>query len=239
MPSLAMVIPTYNLQGYITKALQRVAAQTIPVEVWVVDDGSTDNTKDEIMRFTVSRPHFHLLADPDHLGISHARNAGLKHVNQDLVVFVDGDDLIDPRFAETLVHLATPGVVASAVGYNWWYARTPANTEPQLLDQEEMFQEVSNHGTLVGGYVWNKAFSVSAIRAANLHFDESLRLAEDYLFTASFVAATPGRYAYSPQILYTKVNRADSTIHTAGFAARQQEREVFRQIDRLGTSIAH
>ncbi|MDN6765917.1 MAG: glycosyltransferase family 2 protein, partial [Lactiplantibacillus plantarum] len=89
------------------------------------------------------------------------------------------------------------------------------------------------HGTESGGYIWNKAFCRAALLTARLTFDESLDIAEDYLFTASFVAQTPGKYVYLPQVLYTKRNRPDSTIHTATWRDRQTEDTVFKRIHAL------
>nr|WP_252904462.1 hypothetical protein [Secundilactobacillus silagei] len=61
-----------------------------------------------------------------------------------------------------------------------------------------------------------------------------MTIAEDYLFTATFVANNPGIYRYDPAVRYTKVNRPGSTIHSRSLAERRVENQVFDQIYRLG-----
>lgn len=131
---------------------------------------------------------------------------------------------------ETLAEGLDKGAVMAVVGYEWYRRPTTKADFFIELNQQTMFDQVSQHGSEVGGYVWNKAFRMTAIRDAKLTFDESLTLAEDYLFTASFVAHTPGKYVYLPHVLYTKRNRPDSTIHTAGRMDRREEDRVFDQI---------
>ncbi|MFD1429308.1 glycosyltransferase family 2 protein [Lacticaseibacillus mingshuiensis] len=234
---LTIVIPTFQLGSYLRGMLDDLTHQTQDFELWLVDDGSTDGTGKTVVDFVRGVPQFHAAVFPSHRGVSAARNYGLDRATGEAVAFLDGDDLIAPNFVEVLTSgFSAPDVVASSVGYNW-YSRRGAGNRAMMLDQRAMFEQVSHHGTEVGGYVWNKAFRRSAIEAANLRFDESLTLAEDYLFTAEFVAATPGRYAYQPAALYTKRNRPGSTIHTASWADRRGEDEVFAKMRALGAHL--
>lgn len=232
--TITLVVPTYQLGSYFQPLLDDLTKQTADFALWLVDDGSTDGTAERGAQFVRGIPAFHHDAFDTHRGVSAARNFGLDRCATGAVAFVDGDDLVAPTFVSALATGFTGGVSAVAVGYRWFRALPRRSEKTLLLDQQAMFAQVSQHGTEVGGYVWNKAFRTAAIRAAGLRFDESLLLAEDYLFTASFVAATPGPYAYLPEILYTKRNRPNSTIHTAGLTARRQEDEVFDRIYAMG-----
>ena len=129
--------------------------------------------------------------------------------------------------------------MATAVGYDWWHRSRGGPNRFQLLSQREMFDQVSRHGSEVGGYIWNKAFSRDALTAGNIRYDEQLRIAEDYYFTADFVAHTPGKYAYNPTILYTKVNRPNSTMHNFSWADRRQEDQIFERIHRMRQLIQY
>ncbi|WP_461215158.1 glycosyltransferase family 2 protein [Lacticaseibacillus sp. GG6-2] len=237
MTRLSLVVPIYQLGKYLAPMLATVAAQTVDFELWLVLDGTTDQSAQVATEFVDGHPDWHVLALPKHSGISRARNVGLAHATGDAVVFVDGDDELAPDFVETLAAGFGQGVVATTVGYRWWGGGVSRSRGWEVLDQAQMFAQVSQHGTAVGGYVWNKAFLRSAI--GDLRFDESLRLAEDYWFTASFVAANAGRYLFDPQVRYTKVMRPNSTIHTAGYSGRAQEAVVFSKIARLGEHLDH
>jgi len=226
---MSVVVPTYNLGSYVKGLLANLAKQTVDFELWLVDDGSTDETVIRLNRFVEGNPNFHVV-QLEHQGVSVARNYGLRHATGDGIIFIDGDDLIASNFVEILEQGLDQGAVMAVVGYEW-YRRPAVQTDSFVeLDQKSMFDQVSHHGTEVGGYVWNKAFRTSAIKAANLTFDESLHLAEDYLFTATFVAHTPGKYVYLSRVLYTKRNRPDSTLHKANRQDRNEENHVFDQI---------
>ncbi len=226
---ISVVIPTYNLGSYVKALLQNLTKQTVDFELWLIDDGSTDKTATQLSQFVKGISDFHAI-QLEHRGVSVARNYGLSHATGAGIVFIDGDDLIAPTFIESLSQGMDQGAVMAAVGYEWY--RRPATQATSFieLDQVSMFDQVSQHGSEVGGYVWNKAFRATAIKTANLTFDESLHLAEDYLFTASFVAHTPGKYVYLPRVLYTKRNRPNSTLHMTDRSDRRKEDQVFDHI---------
>lgn len=235
--NLTLIIPTYNLGSYFAGMLGALQRQTRPFDLWLVDDDSTDATAKQAEIFTRGIPNFHRYVFPQHQGVSAARNYGLARATTAAVAFIDGDDLIADDFVQALETAMVPAVNAVAVGYRW-FRTPPAASAERRLDQAAMFEQVSHHGTAIGGYVWNKAFRRAAITIANLQFDPTLQLAEDYWFTASFVARTPGPYVYLPKVRYTKRNRPNSTIHRAGFQARAQEDAVFERIRRLRAGLA-
>ncbi|WP_125704533.1 glycosyltransferase family 2 protein [Lacticaseibacillus daqingensis] len=228
---LSIIVPTYQLGPYFAGMLAALSKQTVTHELWLIDDGSTDGTAELAATYAHQHAATHFHGFAQHRGVSAARNYGLAHATGDALAFVDGDDVIAPTFAATLLAGFTPGVVAVSVGYRWFRALPAHETGWQQLDQAAMFDQVTHHGTAVGGYVWNKAFLRSAI--GGLRFDETLSIAEDYWFTASFVAQNAGRYAYWPGLLYEKRNRPNSTIHTAGWQARRTEDAVFARIRQL------
>lgn len=91
MPSLvSVIIPTYNRADYIAEAVDSVLAQTYaPIEIIVVDDGSTDNTKEIIERYKDKVRYIW----QENAWCGAARNRGLKAANGDFVAFLDSDDL--------------------------------------------------------------------------------------------------------------------------------------------------
>jgi glycosyltransferase involved in cell wall biosynthesis len=104
-PSVAVVIPAYNSARYLAAALKSIFAQTCPPhEVIVVNDGSTDNT-DEIVRSYMDRITY---VTQSNQGVSRARNAGLRLVSSDYVIFLDADDRLVSNAVETYLREATP-----------------------------------------------------------------------------------------------------------------------------------
>lgn len=93
-PLVSVIIPTYNHAQFIGDAIAAALAQTVPVEVIVVDDGSTDHTAATVLRFTDPRVRY--LQRP-HEGVCAARNAGIDAARGEFVQFLDADDVIVPH----------------------------------------------------------------------------------------------------------------------------------------------
>lgn len=107
-PLVSVVVPAYNAERFIRHALDALLAQTYrPLEIAVVDDGSTDATASEVERFAEEQtadPGFslRLLRQPNG-GRGAARAAGVGAVTGEFVGFVDADDDVAPTFYERLV----------------------------------------------------------------------------------------------------------------------------------------
>ncbi len=93
---LSVIIPTYNRSSFLGEAIQSVLDQEFfrahpdfSYEIIVVDDGSTDNTKQVISSFG-KRVNYHY---QKHKGVSVARNLGLELAQGDRIAFLDSDDL--------------------------------------------------------------------------------------------------------------------------------------------------
>ena len=90
---VSILIPTYNRANLVPRAIESVLAQTYKdYEIIVVDDGSTDNTKQVLENYKDRIKYFF---EPN-AGVSAARNLGLKYISGDFLVFLDSDDIIYP-----------------------------------------------------------------------------------------------------------------------------------------------
>jgi glycosyltransferase involved in cell wall biosynthesis len=88
-PLVSVVIPVYNCEKYLGEAIESVLAQTYrPIEVIVVDDGSSDHSAAVAARF----PAVRYCAQP-HAGPGAARNRGIALARGSFVAFLDADDL--------------------------------------------------------------------------------------------------------------------------------------------------
>ncbi|NLF42696.1 MAG: glycosyltransferase family 2 protein [Bacteroidales bacterium] len=86
---ISVIIPTYNRALYLTKAVDSVLEQTYRnYEIIVVDDGSTDNTKEVLLPYRDKIRYIY----QDNKGVSTARNTGILKANGELIAFLDSDD---------------------------------------------------------------------------------------------------------------------------------------------------
>ncbi|KAF0189069.1 MAG: glycosyl [Desulfobulbaceae bacterium] len=93
MPTISVIIPTYNREDFIGRALCSVFSQTHPCqEILVVDDGSTDRTKAVVDSLCEQSPvPIHYLYQ-ENQGPAAARNLGITHAQSGLLAFLDSDD---------------------------------------------------------------------------------------------------------------------------------------------------
>jgi len=99
-PKVSVIIPTYNSAQFITETLESVFAQTYKdYEVIVVDDGSTDNTK-EVLKPYMSKIRY---IYKENGGPASARNVGIKNAQGEYIAFLDSDDLWLPEKLEKQV----------------------------------------------------------------------------------------------------------------------------------------
>jgi len=119
VPLVSVVIPMYQAEAWILETLASVAAQTYPrVETVVVDDGSTDEGVDLVIRYQELKPHAVQLIRTENHGVSDARNTGILASTGDYVAFLDADDLWHPRkLASQVACLEDREVVACVCGY--------------------------------------------------------------------------------------------------------------------------
>lgn len=99
---VSVVIPVYNEQDTIGDCLKSLASQTYkPIEIILVDDGSTDRTVDIIKTHHSSLVTHHLLRQ-QHKGPGPARNLGASKARGEILVFVDADMTFDRNFIRDL-----------------------------------------------------------------------------------------------------------------------------------------
>jgi len=92
-PLVSVVVPVYNGERFLHAAMRSIFEQDYsPLEVIVVNDGSTDNTA-AVVESISNVTHVSL----QHCGVSAARNAGLRQAHGDFISFLDADDLWTPQ----------------------------------------------------------------------------------------------------------------------------------------------
>jgi glycosyltransferase involved in cell wall biosynthesis len=163
--TVSVIIPTYNCGAYVGSAVESVLAQTYsPIELVVVDDGSTDNTAD-ILRPYLGRITF---ITQMNRGVAAARNAGIAHSTGDLIAFLDADDLWHPEKLAQQVRLfeaeadigvcftnyapfgeARPYVSGFDRGDRWFYRlpRRPVGHDAYVLECQSLVKEFILNGT--------------------------------------------------------------------------------------------
>jgi len=99
MPTVSVVIPTYNRADVLPRAVDSVLGQTVAdLELVVVDDGSTDDTADVLASYDDDRLRY--VAHETNRGANVARNTGIEAAEGEYVAFLDSDDEWKPTKLE-------------------------------------------------------------------------------------------------------------------------------------------
>jgi glycosyltransferase involved in cell wall biosynthesis len=121
-PLVSIIIPSYNGAAFIKEAVDSALAQTYSnIEIIVVDDGSTDNTKAVLAPY-VTTHQIHYIYQPN-AGLSAARNTGIRGAKGEYIALLDSDDIFLPRKIERqIAHFAAlPDCDISYCGlYSFW-----------------------------------------------------------------------------------------------------------------------
>ena len=131
MPLISVIIPAYNAAKTIERTIRSVMASTIPLDIWVVDDGSTDGTSEILEKVEEAEKvevgggggerngsTLHVLRQPNS-GAYQARLNALKQIQTPYFGFVDADDTVEPDMFEKMLAFAkTENLDVVQVGWN-------------------------------------------------------------------------------------------------------------------------
>lgn len=171
-----LITPAHNEEGFISKTLDSMAAQTLLPERWViVDDGSTDRTAEIVRAYAQRIPWIELLQRPPRMdrsfaGKVHAFNAGLERIRTlsfDVIGNLDGDLSFDADYLEFLtrkfVEDSKLGVAGTPFveGDGYDSARDSFEGESHVAGGCQLFRRACFEE--VGGYVPNRAGGVDWI----------------------------------------------------------------------------
>lgn len=176
-PLVSVIVPVFNGRDSLEPAIDSALAQTVPLEVVVVDDGSTDGSGDIAASIAERDPRVRLIQQTNR-GLAAARNVGLRQSRGIYVAFLDADDLWLPRkLATQLPFLAEDRVVFSDA----FVMRCVSEGEerifrPGMLDSPIDFERLLEH---------NLVPILTAVVGRQLlldvgGFDEELRSVEDW-----------------------------------------------------------
>lgn len=172
MPKVSVIIPTYNHPDAVTEAIASVAAQTErDLEILVVDDGSTDGTREAVIAIEDDRIRYLYKSNG---GPASARNHGLAAATGVYVAFLDHDDLWPPEFLEVMLeHLARKpefGVAYGAITVRFEDGREVKSYKSPPGESGWLTEALFRRG-----FVWTSAAVIRAGALRGFGYDESLR----------------------------------------------------------------
>lgn len=171
--TVSVIIPAFNYGAFVSDAVESALAQTRPpLEIIVVDDGSTDDTPQRLARY-IRDGRIRYIRQVNR-GLPSARNSGIRYARGEWVAFLDADDLWHRRLLELYVSAAQRHPDASVVG------SPPSRAMPELLPAEPRVGDISVNDFLTSTPITGSSVMVRRERFAQVGgFDETLTSVED------------------------------------------------------------
>lgn len=223
-PLVSVIVPVYNVEGYLEDMLRSVLRQSLtPLEVICVNDGSTDASLDVLMRWAAEDPRISVLSQGN-AGLSAARNRGLDAARAPYVFFMDGDDVLKPEALRALYERMEDGRLDILYFNAECFADEPAY-EAEVERTRGYYRRVREYPAVVvgeellgamranGGYVpvvWMQMIRRNFLQNSGIRFYEGI-VHEDELFSF-MVMLEAKRAAHLPQILYLHRIRKNSIM---------------------------
>jgi len=233
---VSVIIPTYNAQKFVGRAIRSVLAQTrLPQEIIVVDDGSTDGTGEAIRREFGSQVRYHY---QDNRGPSAARNAGIRLSTGDWVAFLDADDTWQPeklelQEAEVLADSEVAMVVCETQLYDSEGKKCGRYVLPRALTRQAVFSALKLRNVFpMAVMVRRDVFDVLG------GFDENLFCGEDREMWARIAARFKIAPVHRPLLNVTcrlnSVSADPKSILRDGFIINRRLMTLLQNPTRLG-----
>ncbi len=217
MPKASVIIPAYNAEKYIDATLNSISSQTLSdFEVLVVDDGSSDSTKEIVARHCAVDERFHLLEQPNlYAGV--ARNNGIEHARGEYLYFLDADDYIESSTLATLFESAenygADIVVARSEGFDAQTgARSIISGALNGVPFDCYVPQASYAGTLFSSFIgwpWDKLYKRDFIEKTGLRF-QGLRTTNDAYFVFGALALAKGIACIDRVLFHHRTNNPQS-----------------------------
>lgn len=206
---LSVILPVYNVAAYLPKCMETLLKWQAPyVEYLFVNDGSTDKSRDIILKYAENDKRVKLI-DKENGGCASARNRGIDEAKGRFIGFVDSDDFIDKSMFYKLFRRAIMGNYRLTYsGYKEYYEED-RSSEPVLNDclsepyltgtyREDKVQLLAVNTRVA---IWRAIYRKDIIEQNNIRFHEDMKRFDDLPFRVEYIFAA-GSAACVPEYLY-------------------------------------
>lgn len=199
VPVFSVVVPVYNAERYLNKALQSILDQDFTdFELILVNDGSTDESRTVLEAFSEKDARIKVLNNDVNCGAAEARNRGIEIAKGKYLCFVDADDYIETGFLQHFYDAfqADDCDFVKCSAYEEYYdAKDNVIYTKSCVLPDQSFQDVKAITNQIidmaliplFGYNWNSCYKMMVINDYQLRFDNTLKVHEDFVFNMAYL----------------------------------------------------
>lgn len=207
---MSIIIPVFNGHNFILNCLRSIENQdNEEVEVIVVNDGSTDDTKNIVENAIFENITLKMI-NQSNKGVSSARNTGIREARGKYLLFLDADDTLIPNIlfeTKKILVQHNPDLILGKISSASQSSLT--NDKTKRIDMNIAVEKVLNGET--GGYLGCKIFKRNISK--EVMFDKNINICEDLYFTLLFLLRS-NKIFWFKEPLYNYTQRVDSISHS-------------------------
>lgn len=189
---LSIIVPVYNSDRTLDRCIESIISQSYcNFELILINDGSSDGSSVILSDFDKKDERI-VVVNQQNMGVSAARNNGIKVARGELVVFIDSDDTIEPGYLQALAedcHSNNADVIFT--GYNLVTKNglnkinNPGIGQINYIKSFELdIENLINNKLFLSS--WSKAYCLKIIKDNELYFDVNLKNGEDLVFNMDY-----------------------------------------------------
>lgn len=208
-------MPVYNASKYLDRSINSLLDQTYDnLEIIIVDDSSTDNSKDIIKKYASKDNRIRPIYSEINQGVSKARNIGLNIFSGDYLLFMDADDYITKDAIKILVDKAIKYKADVVDSYHLVINNNKTFLESKPIKEDLVMGDKSNIEMLTKAtYITGKLIDKKLVK--DLLFNVDLRRYEDLVFEHELKLKL-NNYVLIKDVVYYYYQVSGSLINTLG-----------------------
>ena len=161
--AVSVIVPVYNVEKFIFKTVNSILNQDYKnIKIILVDDGSPDISA-KIIDELAKKDNRIVWVHKENGGVSSARNAGLKIATGEYVIFIDGDDWVEPNYVSYLLNLVEKNKCEIGMNKNNYSDDNMNSSDREYVVSDEKAIEWIYLGDIFVA-VWNKIYSMQFLK---------------------------------------------------------------------------
>lgn len=196
-PFISVVIPVYNVEKHLKKAVESVLSQTVQdFEIILVDDCSPDKCPEMCDELARECSKIKVVHHEKNKGLSEARNSGLSRAEGEYIWFMDSDDYVEKDLFEKVQASSEKNrarVIVFGLTEDYYTAQDELHHSLEIKERERVFDAsdelrkyvITLEQKTLYGYAWNKFYELDYLKELGLKY-EKITLIEDILFNVKY-----------------------------------------------------
>ncbi len=223
MRKVSIIVPVYNVENYLRRCMDSLVNQTLDdIEIIVVNDGSTDGSREILKEYEEKYPSMIKVLDKSNGGLSDARNYGIPYATGEYIAFLDSDDYVEKYMYEKMYKKAKEDNSDYVeCDFIWEYPNK------KKIDKGITYKDKKGMMTYARVVAWNKLIRRELLDQAKIEYPKGLRYEDVEFFYKMIPYYNKVSFVKEPFIHY--IQRDNSISNNQN----EKTRDIFSVLDNV------